>query len=79
MLAFSSVNLCTNWPGGVTAGDEGQVTVGHSVGAAVVGQGWQVGHVIGGQEGHVTVGQVGGGGRVVVGGHVGHVGGSGSV
>ena len=58
----------------MTAGDEGQVTVGHSVGAAVVGQtggGWQVGHVI--------VGQVGGGGRVVVGGHVGHIEGSGSV
>ena len=74
----------------MTGGGEGQVTVGHSVGAAVVGQtggGWQVGHEIGGKEGHATVGQVGGGGYVTVGqvgrgGHVvvgGHVGGSGFV
>ena len=58
----------------MTAGDEEQVTVGHSVGAAVVGRtgvGWQVEHVI--------VEQVGGGGRVVVVGHVEHIGGSGSV
>ena len=64
------------------SGDEGQVTVGHSVGAAVVGQtgeGWQVEHVIGGQEGHVTVGQLGAGEHVVVVEHVGHVEDSGSV
>ena len=54
----------------MTGGGEGQVTVGHSVGAAMVGQtggGWQVGHAIGGKEGHATVGQVGGGGYVTVG------------
>ena len=43
----------------MTAGDEGQVTVGHSVGAAVVGQTGGGGHVVfGGHVGHLGSGSV---------------------